>query len=155
MSLNHQLSEMFKTMAAILEIKGEPVFKAIAFSKVGRLLDDATIDIRKLVENDELETLESVGKHSRKVIEEFVKTGRSKDFEDLAASIPSSLIEMLQLPGLGPKTIALLWKERGITTIDELGHAIEGGKLEGLKGIGAKKIEQLKQSISMRDQAGK
>lgn len=155
MSLNHQLSQMFKTMAAILEIKGEPVFKAIAFSKVGRLLDDATIDIRKLVENDALESLEGVGKSSRKVIEEFVKTGRSKDFDELASSIPSSLIEMLQLPGLGPKTIALLWKERGITTVDELGHAIEAGKLDGLRGVGEKKIAQLKQSISMRDQAGK
>jgi DNA polymerase (family 10) len=155
MSLNQQLAELFKSMAAILEIRGEPVFKAIAFSKVGRLLDDSTIDLRKAVADGTLDEIAGIGKSSRKIIEDVVRTGRSEDFESLRATVPEGLVGMLALPGLGPRTIALLWKERGITSIDDLSRAIEAGKLDGLKGVGAKKIEQIKQGLAMRDQAGR
>lgn len=155
MSINHTLAKMFSTMAAVLEIRGEPVFKAIAFSKVGRLIDDMAFDLQEAVNNGTLEEIEGIGKSSRKVIEEFVKTGVSTDFNELVATIPGGLIEMLQLPGLGPKTIKLLWKERDIKNIDELAVAIDAGKLAGLKGIGEKKIEQIKQSLALRDTAGK
>lgn len=155
MSLNHELADLFKTFAAIMEIKGEPVFKSIAFSKVARVLNDMTFDIRDAVEKGTLEDIEGIGKSSRKIIEEFVRTGKSSDFEDVAATVPPGLIPMLQVPGLGPKTIALLWKQRGVTSIDELSKAIAEGRLEGLKGIGEKKIEQIKQGLTMREQAGR
>ncbi len=155
MSINHTLAKMFSTMAAVLEIRGEPVFKAIAFSKVGRLIDDMTFDLQEAVKNGTLEEIEGIGKSSRKVIEEFVRTGVSTDHNELIATIPTGLIEMMQLPGLGPKTIKLLWKERDIKNIDELAVAIDAGKLAGLKGIGEKKIEQIKQSLALRDTAGK
>lgn len=155
MSINHTLAKMFSTMAAVLEIRGEPVFKAIAFSKVGRLIDDMAFDLQEAVKNGTLEQIEGIGKSSRKVIEEFVKTGVSTDFNELVATIPPGLIEMLTLPGLGPKTIKLLWQERDIKNIDELAVAIDKGQLAGLKGIGEKKIEQIKQSLALRDTAGK
>jgi DNA polymerase (family X) len=154
MSLNHDLSTMFHTMAAVLELRGEPVFKAIAFSKVARVLDDLGFDVRDAVKNDTLDDIEGIGKSSRKVIEDVVKTGRSVDFDELVVTVPAGLIEMLNLAGLGPKTVRLLWKEREITTIDELAAAVETGKLEGLKGVGAKKIEQIRQSLAMRATAG-
>lgn len=155
MSLNHDLSNLFHTFAAIMEIRGEAVFKAIAFSKVGRILNDMTFDIRTAVENGTLDEIEGIGKSSKAIIEEYVRTGRSTDFEQASASIPPGLIPMLQVPGLGPKTIALLWKERGVTSVDELSKAIADGKLEGLKGVGEKKIEQIRQGLAMRDQAGR
>ncbi len=155
MSLNNDLSDLFKTFAAIMEIKGEAVFKAIAFSKVARVLNDMTFDIKDAVEKGTLDEIEGIGKSSRKIIEEFVATGRSSDFDDAAKAVPAGLIPMLQISGLGPKTIALLWKERGITCVEELAKAIVDGKLAGLKGIGDKKIEQIKQGLTMREQAGK
>jgi DNA polymerase (family 10) len=155
MALNHDLSDLFRTMAAIMEIKGEPVFKAIAFSKVSRILGDMTIDLREAVEKDTLDQIEGVGASSRRIIEEFVRTGKSSDYDELYASVPPGLIPMLQIPGLGPKTIALFWKQRGITSIDELIKAIDSGALAGLKGIGEKKLESIKQGIAMREQAAK
>jgi DNA polymerase (family 10) len=155
MALNHDLSDLFRTMAAIMEIKGEPVFKAIAFSKVSRILGDMTIDLRDAVEKGTLDQIEGVGASSRRIIEEFVRTGKSSDYDELYASIPPGLIPMLQIPGLGPKTIALFWKQRGITSIDELIKAIDSGALAGLKGIGEKKLESIKQGIAMREQAAK
>src|ERR1019366_4558175 len=141
MSLNHELSAIFRSMAAIMEIRGESVFKAIAFSKVSRLLGEMTLDIRKTCEDKTLNEIEGIGPSSSKIIQEYVQTGRSSDYEELAASVPAGLLPMLEIPGLGPKTIALLWKERNITTVEELVKAIDEGKLAGLKGIGEKKIE--------------
>ncbi len=150
MTLSQEIAERFRTMAAILEIRGEPVFKSIAFTRVARLLDDASIDLADLVARDALESLDGIGKSSRSIIVDFVRNGRSEDFESLASSIPSGLIEMLNLPGVGPKTIALFWRERGIESIEQLESALNQGKLAGLKGIGPKKLEQLADSIRMR-----
>jgi DNA polymerase (family 10) len=153
MSLNHELSDLFKTMAAIMEIKGESVFKSIAFSKVSRLLKDMTFDIRKVHADGKLDEIEGIGASSRKIIQDYITTGQSNDYVELSASVPSGLLPMLEIPGLGPKTIALFWKERGVTSLEELVIAIDTGKLDGLKGVGEKKIETIKQGIALRAQA--
>jgi DNA polymerase (family 10) len=153
MSLNQQLADLFAQFAAIMEIKGESPFKSIAFSKVGRILKDMTLDIRQVCEEGKLGEIAGIGKSSSAIIEEFVKTGKSTDFEQVAASVPAGLLPLLEIPGLGPKTIALLWKERGVTSLEELIKAIDSGALAGLKGIGDKKIESIKQGIALRSQA--
>jgi DNA polymerase (family 10) len=153
MSLNQELSTVFSTMAAILEIKGEPVFKAIAFGKVSRILGDMTLDIATVCKDGELDEIEGIGPSSRRIIEEYCKTGRSTDYDELSASVPAGLIPLLSISGLGPKTIALLWKQRQITSLAELIDAMDQGKLEGLKGIGEKKIEQIRQGIALHAQA--
>ena len=150
MSLNHELSDLFHSFASIMEIRGENPFKAIAFAKVGRILKDMTVDIKAAVLEGKLEGIQGIGESSRKIIEQYVKEGKSSDFEEVAKSVPAGLLEMLSIPGMGPKTIALLWKEREITSIDELSKAIDAGKLAGLKGMGEKKIESIKEGIAMR-----
>ena len=153
MSLNHDLARLFSTFAAIMEIRGESAFKAIAFSKVGRILKDATFDIKTLVEEKKLAEIEGIGKSSLAIIEEFVRTGRSTDFEEAAGSVPAGLLPLLEIPGLGPKTIALLWKQRNVTSLEELVKAIGSGALAGIKGIGDKKIESIREGIKLRAQA--
>jgi DNA polymerase (family 10) len=154
MSLNSELAELFRNFAAIMEIKGESVFKAIAFSKVSRILDDLTIDVKQLCQEGKIGEIEGIGPSSQRIIEQYVCNGRSTDFDEVAATVPPGLLPMLAIPGLGPKTIALLWKERKIESIDELSQAIDAGKLEGLKGLADKKIESIKQGLAMRAQAG-
>jgi DNA polymerase (family X) len=154
MSLNQELSRVFAEMAAILEIKGANPFKAIAFSKVSRILKDMTMDIRRCCEEGTLGELEGIGASSRKIIEEYVKTGRSTEHDELAVSVPAGLLPLLEIPGMGPKTIALLWKERGVTSLDELKAAIETGALKGLKGLGEKKIAAIREGIEFRATAG-
>src|SRR5947207_941388 len=72
MSLNHELSDLFRNFAAILEIKGEPVFKAIAFSKVSRILKDMTFDIRQACEEGTLKEIEGLGASSCRIIEQYI-----------------------------------------------------------------------------------
>src|SRR2546426_88937 len=128
MALNHDLSALFERMAQLMEIKGENVFKCLAFHKVARALKDFTLDIRKCCEEGTLKEVEGIGDSSRKIIEQYVKEGRSTDYEELAASVPAGLVPMLDIPSLGPKTIALFWKQRGITTLDGLIKALADGK---------------------------
>lgn len=153
MSLNHELARLFSTMAALMEIKGESVFKSIAFGKVGRLLENMTQDVRDCVEKGTLSDIEGVGPSSQKVIEEFVRTGRSSDYESLSASVPAGLIPLLDIPSLGPKTIGMLWRERGVTDIEALVKLLDTDGMKGLKGIGEKKIEAIKQGIAIRAQS--
>lgn len=153
MSLNQELSDLFGTFAAIMEIRGESVFKAIAFSKVGRILKDMSMDVKTLCEQGNLAEVEGLGASSCKIIKEYIETGRSADFDEAAGSVPAGLLPLLDIPGLGPKTISLLWKQRGVTNLEELVKAIDSGALAGLKGIGAKKIDSIKQGIALRAQA--
>lgn len=153
MSLNHDLARIFTTMAALMEIKGESVFKVIAFGKVGRLLENMTQDIRECVEQGTLGDIDGVGASGQKVIEEYIKTGHSSDYESLAASVPSGLIPLLQVPSLGPKTIGMLWRERGVVDMEGLTKLLDSGGMQGLKGIGQKKIESIRQGIEMLSQS--
>jgi DNA polymerase (family X) len=150
MSLNHELSSIFSQMAAVMEIKGEPVFKAIAFGKVSRLLKDMTQDLGALAREGKLKDVEGIGASSRKIIEQYVAEGRSTDYEELINAVPAGLLPMLEIPGLGPKTIALFWKQRGVASIEDLVKALDAGTLSDLKGIGEKKLEQIKQGIALR-----
>jgi DNA polymerase (family 10) len=150
MSLNQELSDLFRTFAAVMEIRGESPFKAIAFSKVSRILKDATFDVRKLCADGKLNTVEGLGESSCRIITEFIETGRSTDFDEVAQSVPAGLLPLLDIPGLGPKTISMIWKQRGVTNLEELVKAIDGGALAGLKGIGDKKIAAIKEGIALR-----
>ena len=155
MSLNDDLSNLFSNFAALMEIKGESPFKAIAFSKVSRILKDLAIDIRSACEAGTLKEIEGLGESSCRIITDFVKNGRSSDFDEVSQSVPAGLLPMLQIPGLGPKTISLLWKERNVTSLEELVKAIDSGSLAGLKGIGEKKIQSIKEGIAIRSQAAR
>src|SRR6185312_13167408 len=97
--------------------------------------------------------IEGIGKSSQKVILEYARTGRSTDYDELAASIHAGLPELMKIPGLVLKTIHLFWKERGITKMEELVKALESGALAGLKGIGDKKLAAIKQGIEFLSQS--
>lgn len=153
MSLNSELSDLFRTFAQVMEIRGESVFKSIAFSKVSRLLKDMTFDIKKAYDDGELDEIEGIGASSRKIIEDYIKNGKSKDFEEVAATVPAGLIPLLDVPSLGPKTIAILWNQRGVTSVDDLKKAIADNKLEGLPGLGEKKIAAIRDGLALMEKS--
>ncbi len=154
MSVNSEISELFENLARLMELRGENTFKVIAFQKVGRVIGETSLDLRKTLEEGKLGEIEGVGKSSQQIIEEYLQTGKSTALAELSEGVPAGLIPMLKISGLGPKTVGMFWKERGITSIDELKAAIEGRKLDGLKGIGEKKIESIKQGIALMAAAG-
>jgi DNA polymerase (family 10) len=149
---NKTLAAMFAEMARVLDLKGDGGFRAISFQKVSRLLEEMPEDVRTLQENGGTKAVESVkgiGKSSAKIIVDHLTTGRSVDYDELMASVPPGVLTMLDIPGMGPKTIQAVWHEKGITSIDELSKAIADGSLEDIKGLGKKKLDSIKDGIDL------
>ena len=149
---NKALSAMFQTMARVLDVKGDGGFRAASFQKVSRLLDEMPRDVAAVhAEGGEkaLAGLSGIGKSSAKIIADFVSGGRSVDYDELLASVPEGLLAMLDIPGMGPKTVHAVWQERGVTTVDGLAAAIADGSLEGIKGLGKKKLDSIQQGIDL------
>ena len=86
-----------------------------------------------------VEGVKGIGKSSGTIIVDFLQTGRSVDYDELLASIPAGLLDLLDIPGMGPKTVQAVWQEKGVTSVDELSEAIADDTLEGIKGLGARK----------------
>ncbi len=152
-STNEEIARLFERLAVLMELRGENVFKVAAFNKVARILSESGLDLRARMDQGTLGDIEGVGESSRKIIEDYLRTGKSSDLAELSKGVPEGLFPMLRIPGMGPKTVALLWKQRNITSLDELKKAIETGALAGLKGMGEKKIESIKQGIELASAA--
>ncbi|MGA1840280.1 MAG: DNA polymerase/3'-5' exonuclease PolX [bacterium] len=141
----HALEEM----AVLMDLKGENPFKIRAFSNAARTLQGVSEDINQLVESGEIGQIKGVGKSITEVITELVKTGKSSDLEELRASTPPGMIEMLKIPGMGPKKVKAVWEKLGISTIGELEYACNENRLIDLEGFGQKTQEKILVGIGM------
>ncbi|MGB9673746.1 MAG: DNA polymerase/3'-5' exonuclease PolX [Anaerolineales bacterium] len=135
---NQQLADTFNLIADLLEIKGEVIYKILAYRKASESLSELNNDAYDIWQEGKLTEIPGVGKAIAEKIEEIFTTGKLGFLEKLTAEVPVSLAEMLQVPDLGPKKVSLFWKELGITTIDELETAARAGKLRSLPGMGEK-----------------
>lgn len=141
-------------MADVLEVLGANRFKVIAFQKAARVLGELTDDVAEM-DAKTLRSIEGVGKGMADRIEEFVKTGQLTEAAELMEKVPAGVVKMLDIPGLGPKTVSILWREAGLNDMAELTKALDTGELETLKGFGKKKIENIKKNLAFAEQAGK
>jgi DNA polymerase (family 10) len=151
---NAKLSRIFQQMADVLEVLGANRFKVIAFQKAARVLGELTDDVA-VMDDKTLRSIEGIGKGMADRIEEFIKTGKISEAMELAEEVPPGVVKMLDIPGLGPKTVSMLWREVGITSIEKLTKALDTGELEDLKGFGKKKIENIRKNLAFAEQAGK
>jgi DNA polymerase (family 10) len=135
---NQQLASIFGKIADLLEIKGENIYKILAYRKASDNLNNLSRDVNEIWKEGKLTELDGVGKAIAEKIDEMLSTGHLSFLEKLEAEVPPSLAELLQVPDLGPKKIALFWKQLGITNIVELDKAAREGKLQGLPGMGEK-----------------
>ncbi len=144
---NPELARIFDEIADLMEIIGEDKFRINSYRKVARVLEELPEDVEELLKKGKLTKIPGIGERSLKRIEEYLKTGKIQTHQDLLSKIPITLLDLVKIPGLGPKGVALLWKELGITTIDELKDALDSGKIEKLPGMGSKKVENIKQGL--------
>ena len=140
---NRQLSEVFTLIANLSEIKGENIYKTLAYRKAAESLQGLGGDINQYWKEGRLEDIPGVGKAISEKINELLSTGKLEFLEKLKKEVPPGLADLMQVPGLGPKKVALIWKELGITTMPDLEKAARAGKLNGLPGMGKKTEEQI------------
>ncbi len=148
-----QIAAIFAEMGDIMEILGADRFRVNSYRKSARVLSETTEDISALAEAGKLQTLPGVGKGTAAKIQEILKTGRLAQHEDLRGKVPAGLLELLRVQGLGPKTVAKLWRQASVTSLDELRTALSESpdRLEALEGMGAKKVSQIKESLAFAE----
>jgi len=135
---NRQLAEAFTLIADLLEIKGEIVYKTLAYRKAADSLLNLGREASEYWKEGKLNDIPGVGKAISEKIDELLTTGKLGFLEKLKKEIPPGLVEWLPIPSLGPKKVAMIWKTLNITTFAELEAAARAGKLRELPGMGAK-----------------
>jgi DNA polymerase (family 10) len=145
---NRQLAETFTLVADLLEIKGEIVYKTLAYRKASESLMGLGREASEYWKEGKLQEIPGVGKAIAEKIDELLQTGKLGFLERLKQEVPPSLAEWLPIPGLGPKRTAMIWKTLGISTFAELEAAAKEGKLRDLPGMGEKSEAAILEGIA-------
>ena len=139
---NGQLAQVFHDIGDLLEVKGELVYKTVAYHRAADAIGRSPVEVARAYRDGKPPVIPGVGKAIADKLAELATTGRSEYREKLLAEFPTSLLEMLRLPGVGPKTVRQLYRELGVKTVDELREAAESGRIRTLKGL-SERTEQL------------
>jgi len=146
---NLELSRIFEQIARILKIKGENPFKIRAYEKITLVLENLPIDIETIYHQGGLSNIPGVGAGIAKKIEEFLTTGKLEYYEKLKETIPSGVIELLDISEVGPKTAKLLYEELGVDNIEKLEKAVKGHQIKDLPGMGEKSETNILRGIEL------
>ena len=148
---NDELVRLFTGMAAMLEIKGDSVFKIRAYQRAAGAIDQLSWPLAAAAANGaDLRKIPGVGKAISDKVQEYVATGRIAAYDRLAQEIPSGALELLEVPGMGPKTVKAAIAELGIASVADLEAAAIDGRLAGLPRMGAKSAARILQHIRAR-----
>lgn len=147
---NKDLSKIFKDMSSIYEyIGGEERFRAIAYRKASKVIDNLNEDIAFYSNSDALDELSGIGKSISEKIKEYLKTGKIKKYEALKKSVPHELIDMMEINGFGPQSLKIIHQELNVSKRNELIKALKDGSVSKLKGFGKKKVEKMLQGLKI------
>lgn len=133
---NQLVADTLYTIADLLDLKGDLFFKTRAYRMAAQTIETLEEDVEKLVAQGTLQSIPGIGEALAKKITELVQTGKLGYLEQLKKEVPTGLIKLLNIPGLGPKKVAALYKNLRITTMEELRDAASNGKLRTLEGFG-------------------
>ncbi|WP_224367100.1 DNA polymerase/3'-5' exonuclease PolX [Hyalangium versicolor] len=143
------VAKILRDVSLLLQLKGENAFKVRAYDTAADRLLGMTQDLAALVKEGRLQELPGIGQGLAEKISELVTTGKLGFYEDLKAEFPPGLLEILQLPDMGPKKAMALYKELNIGTVAELEQACRDGRVRQLKGFGAKSEAKILEGIAV------
>lgn len=142
------VAQVLEEIGTLLELKGENVFKTRAYHNAARLIQSLDADFDALVREDRLTSIKGIGAALADKITELATTGRLGYYEELKEEFPAGFMDLLRVPGLGPKKARVLFEELKIASIDELEQAARADRLSGLAGFGAKSQEKILEGIA-------
>jgi DNA polymerase (family 10) len=147
---NEQVAAILQEIGTLLELKGENPFKSRAYANAARTLESLSEPLAQIVAENRLGKIKGVGEALQKKITELVQTGKLAYYEELKASLPAGLLEMLTIQGLGPKKVKALYDKLGIENMDQLESACQTGKVAVLEGFGDKSQANILAGIEFR-----
>lgn len=155
MSVNTSLARALDEISRLMDLLGEDSFRSSAHSRAARLIEDHPEDFATLAaDRQRLLALPGIGAKMADKITEFCTSGRIAELDDLRARVPKGLLALLDIPGLGPKTVRTFWQQAGITDIPSLHKAIADGSLATLPRMGEKSVQKIKDSLAFAQHSG-
>lgn len=148
---NREIADLLAGVAARLQILDANRFKVIAYQNAAENIRNMAQDINAVAETGGLDDIPGVGKGIADALRAVLSDGRYAEFDELMAQVPQGVVEIMDVPDMGPKKAKRLWQELNITSVDALRAAAEAGQLRDLKGFGAKSEEKILRGIELRD----
>ena len=148
---NEQIARRFNRMAALMEIRGEDQFRLRSYRMAAEAIETWPTEMRQIVTEQGtggLQEIPGVGKALAGKIVDLVERGTFDAWEKLTAETPETVLDLLELPGVGPKTAAMLHQKYKIASLDDLRKFVAGSGLETVDGIGPKSAERIKASLN-------
>jgi DNA polymerase (family 10) len=149
---NSELARIFNEIGDMLEILGEVVYKSVAYRRVADAVERYPDDVAALYRRGTPPKLPGAGPALSQKLSELAETGQLGYHDRLRAQVPDGLLQILRIPGVGPRTVKLLHGELGIDSVDALRAAAEEGRLRGLKGLSARTEENILEAITRIEQ---
>ncbi|MDQ3937484.1 MAG: DNA polymerase/3'-5' exonuclease PolX [Chloroflexota bacterium] len=140
---NDELARIFYEVGDMLEIQGELPFKVGAYRRAAESIAHSPLDLGRAYRSGNPPRLPGVGKAIDEKLAELADTGRLRFYERLRRDVPPSVVTLLQVPGLGPRTAGELWRQAGISSLEELEAAARVGRLRGLRGMSERTEQRL------------
>lgn len=148
---NEEIARCFNRMGSLMEVRGEDSFRVRSYRMAAEAIETWPTEMKEIVSEQGVPGLleiPGVGKALAGKIVELVQTGTFEAWEKLTAETPATVLDLLELPGVGPKTAAALHQKFKIASLDDLRKFAEGGGLEMVDGIGPKSAERIKASLT-------
>ena len=150
------MAEVFKKVAALLEIKGENPYRVRAYQRAAQNIEALTRDVEELARRGQLTRIPGIGADLAGKIKEILETGTLSLYEELKREIPAELLKFLEIPGLGPKKAKLIYDALGIKTLEDLEKACLEHKIARLPGMGYKTEEKILKGLKLlREKIGR
>jgi DNA polymerase (family 10) len=146
---NQKVAQIFGAMADILAIQDAGYHRIMAYRRAAENVAALGRPIEEVWQAGELEAIPGIGKTLAAKIDELMRTGHLEAYEKLQAQVPAGVVEMLQVPDVGPKKAALFWKELGITSVEALEKAAREQRLRELSGMGEKSEQKVLAGIGV------
>jgi DNA polymerase (family X) len=143
---NRSIAQLLAETADLLEISNGDLFRIRSYRRAAEAVEQSTVRLSDIAEDaKKLQEIPGIGKGMAANIQEIERAGTLPLREELLTKYRPSMLELLKLPGMGPKTVALFWEALEIASIDQLAAAIEAGKLNDLPRFGEKQIEKIQE----------
>ncbi len=144
---NAAIAQVFQDMADLLELKEDNPFKIRAYQRAAHTIVDLPVELGQVMKEDRLREIPGIGEAIAKKITELLTTGRLEAYEKLRSEFPEGISSLLAITGVGPKTVMRLYKELGISTVDDLEKAIVEGQVAAVYRLGDKTAENILRHI--------
>jgi len=150
---NREIAGIFNEIADILELKGENRFRIAAYRRAAQALESLPEDVEELASTGRLSSIPGIGKDLEGKILEYIEKGEVSFLTELRKETPRVLLDMLKVPGIGPKTAVLIYDELGVESLEELKKAAEEHRIQGLPKIKAKTEENILKGIEFLEKS--